>query len=69
MLYIKETGIQFVVGWDSNIDFLKRHSVPYQETDLIPMGKVAGFKTWKDDWYLFRVNYDSTNKITFSVSP
>jgi hypothetical protein len=57
MEYIRETGIEYVIGWEVNINFIKWETADFRPDDLIPLGKVEGFQSWWFDWWLYKVNY------------
>jgi len=57
MEYIRDTGIEYVVGWTVNFDFIKRESSNFKQDDLILVNKINGFQSWWNDWYLYKVNY------------
>jgi hypothetical protein len=56
MEYIKENKVDYVVGWDLNIDFIKQNSKNFKESDLLFVKKIEGFQSWGRDWYLYKVN-------------
>jgi hypothetical protein len=54
--YIRGSGTQYVVDWLENIDHLRKESASWRDDDLIPLGRIDGFGTWRHNWFLFRVN-------------
>jgi hypothetical protein len=60
--YIKDTGIEYVVGWTVNFDFIKRESSNFKQDDLILVDKIDSFQSWWNDWYLYKVNYPHTKQ-------
>lgn len=56
MDYIRRSGVQYVIGWPENIEFLEKHSAGFRKHDLQLVRKVEGFQSWGSEWYLFRVN-------------
>jgi hypothetical protein len=55
MDYIRRAGVQYVVGWPENIEFIEKHSTGFRKDDLRLVRKVEGFRSWGTEWYLFRV--------------
>jgi hypothetical protein len=55
--YIKEQGIEYVLGWVVNFDFLKSRSTDYEQSDFALVGKIPRYKSWDQEWYLTMVNY------------
>jgi len=62
MEYIREAGIEYVIGWDINIDFIKWESANFKPDDLIFIGKIDGFQSWWSDWLVYKVNYGGEGK-------
>ena len=57
MDYVREMKIEYIIGWDANIDFLIRESEGFDKTDLTKEFTIAGFKTWEREWSVYKVNY------------
>jgi len=53
--YIRSAGIQYVIGWDVNIDFIRAHSQAFRDDDLPLLGIVPGVVTVSQPWYLYWV--------------
>lgn len=58
MDYIKEKGIEYVIGWDLNINFIKYNSDNFQEDDLLFLYTINDFKTRDLVWKVYKVNYN-----------
>lgn len=56
MDYIRDSEIDYVFGWKNNIHFIKQHSKNFKESDLIFVQKIDGFRSWNNEWYLYKVN-------------
>ena len=57
MDYIKSKKIEFIVGWENNIEFIKRESENFKDGDLIFIKKIEGIKNYGLDWYIYKVDY------------
>jgi len=57
MDYVRKMKIEYIIGWDANIDFLIRESEGFDKTDLTKEFTIAGFKTWEREWSVYKVNY------------
>jgi hypothetical protein len=57
MDYVKEMNIEYIIGWDANIDFLIRESAEFKKEDLIKEFTITGFETWGREWSVYKVNY------------
>jgi hypothetical protein len=55
MDYIRKTGVEIVVGWQANIDFLVRESRGFREGDLVPLGRIDGFLSMNHPWLVYEV--------------
>jgi hypothetical protein len=53
--YILDQRIAYVVGWRVNIEFIRRFSDRPIDDVLEPLGKIEGFESLGDAWYLYRV--------------
>lgn len=53
--YILDSGIEYVVGWPVNIRFIEVCSDHPIEPYLRPLGVVPGFRSWGNEWHLYRV--------------
>jgi len=54
--YIREAGIEYVLGWEVNIAFIRKESRSFRSDDLIPLGRIEDFASWRHSWLLYRVN-------------
>jgi len=57
--YIKQSGIEYVLGWSINIVPIINESYNFSPGDLIFIKKIEYIKSWGYDWYLYRVGRDS----------
>lgn len=55
--YVRQRGITTVLGWRTNIRYLKRNSVNWKNSDLRYRGKVEGVKSWGSQWRIYDVRY------------
>lgn len=55
--YIHDMRIKYIIGWEQNIDFIKRVSSSFNKEDLTFEGVVPGFSTRGYNWLIYRVNY------------
>jgi hypothetical protein len=53
--YIVQERVEFVVGWEVNIDFIRYYSTIPADDFLEPLGTVRGFRSWGKNWLLYRV--------------
>ncbi len=60
--YIREVGVQYVVGWKSNIRFIKIRSEGFREKDLRFIEEVKGFRSWNNKWLLYEVTYPDKSR-------
>lgn len=56
--YVKNMKIEYIIGWEINIDYLKRESAEFKNYDLIKIYTKSDFKTWDREWSVYKVNYD-----------
>ncbi|MBM2815671.1 MAG: hypothetical protein HW421_2433 [Ignavibacteria bacterium] len=54
--YIKDSKIDYVIGWQLNIDYIKLKSENFKPDDLTFIGIVPGIKTWNYEWKIYKVN-------------
>jgi hypothetical protein len=54
--YAREIGLQYVLGWDSEIRFFKRSSRPYQKGELLFVRKLTGIHCLDREIQLYQVN-------------
>jgi hypothetical protein len=57
MDYVREMKIDYIIGWDANIDFLIRESAGFKKEDLTKEFTITGFKTWEREWSVYKVSY------------
>lgn len=57
MDYVREMKIEYIIGWDANIDFLIRESEGFDKEDLTREFTITSFKTWDREWSVYKVNY------------
>jgi hypothetical protein len=57
MEYIREAGIEYVIGWGLNIDFIKWQTENFKPDDLIFVEKVESLQSLRTDWLVYKVNY------------
>ena len=62
MDYIRKTKIEYVIGWDINIDFIKWETANFKDDDLIFVEQIEGFQSWWTDWMVYKVNYGDREK-------
>ena len=55
--YVREMKIEYIIGWDANIDFLIRESAGLKKEDLTKEFTITGFKTWDREWSVYKVKY------------
>ncbi len=56
--YVLEERLDYVIGWEMNIDFLRYYSSRPVDDALEPLGRIPGFRSWNYDWFLYRVRRD-----------
>lgn len=56
MEYIREKDIEYIFGWENNIEFIRQHSKNFRESDLVFIKVLDGFRSWDHDWYFYKVN-------------
>ena len=56
--YIKSVHMNYILGWTVNIDFIKKHSENIKEADISLVNEIKGFRSWNQEWYLYRVNQE-----------
>ena len=57
MDYVRKMKIEYIIGWDANIDFLIRESAEFKTEDLTKEFTITGLKTWEREWSVYKVNY------------
>ena len=57
--YIRSQGIQYVIGWDINLKFIRNNSKNFKENDLIKIGTVPHITSWGNEWNIYKVNYSN----------
>ncbi len=57
MEYIRNEGIDYVVGWRTNTTYIKRNTKEWSEDQLVEIGQVSGFRSWHSTWRLYEVIY------------
>lgn len=53
--YIRERGLDYVLGWEININFIRVHSSQLEDGDLVHEGTIPGFRSWNNPWEIYRV--------------
>jgi hypothetical protein len=56
--YIRDMGIEYVIGWGLNINFIKAESQNFKQSDLVLRKKITDFESWNYHWYVYEVNYE-----------
>ncbi len=57
--YIKEANIQYVVGWEDNYVFIKKHSANFRDSvDLQLLQQIENIRTWGRSWNIYKVKFD-----------
>ena len=54
--YIRETGVEYIIGWSNRKWFIDLTSESFDHADLVSMGKIEGFRSWGQEWEVYRVN-------------
>lgn len=57
MGYIHRTGVEYVIGWEINIDFIKWETADFHTDDLRFVQKIEPFRSWYFDWYVYKVKH------------
>ncbi len=57
MEYIKARGIRYMLGWKVDSVYVAMHSAEMRPGDLEAGQPVRGFRSWGQEWYLFKVNH------------
>jgi hypothetical protein len=53
--YMRETGIEYYVDWETNRMFIEKESANFSPGDLVEIEKVEGFSSWRHEWFVCRV--------------
>jgi hypothetical protein len=53
--YIAGCGVEYVIGWDVNLEDLREHSAGIREDDLVPVDGVPEIRTWGLPWRVVRL--------------
>ncbi len=53
--FIHQKGVQYIVGWQVNVDYLKTVSADVPESAWVPLGKVPNFTSWQRTWYVYKL--------------
>jgi hypothetical protein len=56
MEYIKNNKIEYILGWELNIDFIKILTSNYRNDDLQLIKRIEGIKSWGHEWFLYKVS-------------
>jgi hypothetical protein len=56
--YIKSQNIEYFIDWQFNKDFILRESANAKPDSLIPLYQITAFESWRNEWYVYRVNKD-----------
>lgn len=67
--YIREKEIEYIIGWDMNIDFLKKHSSGYLPGDLVFVEEIDEFTTCTLPWKVYRVKNSAGPEFPASLRP
>jgi hypothetical protein len=55
--YVREIGMQYILGWDSEFRFFQRFSTDYRKGELVPVKKIKEFYFGNQRyWKVYRVN-------------
>jgi hypothetical protein len=57
MDYIKKKNIEYIIGWEDNINFIKNKSLNFKDDELIFVKKLENYQFWNQDWYIYKVKY------------
>ncbi len=55
--YIRQMKIEYIIGRQENIDFIRRESASIKPDDLVFIRSIDSFKSWWDTWHLYGVKY------------
>jgi hypothetical protein len=59
--YVREIGLQYILGWDSEFRFFQRFSANYQKGELVLLKKITEFYFGNQRyWKVYRVNHAFT---------
>jgi len=58
MEYVRKAGIQYIVGWEINLDHITEHSANFKQEELILITKIEEFTSRRWEWYVMKVNYN-----------
>ncbi len=53
--YLREAGVEYVLGWPVNETSLRAHSRPGSQRWLESVGSVPGLRSWRQPWRIHRV--------------
>jgi hypothetical protein len=59
MDYIRSQKIQYILGWDINLKFIRDNSINYKDNDLVKIGAVPKITSWGNYWNIYKVNYEN----------
>lgn len=57
MEYIRGERIEYFIAWLENFETLMKETKSFRDDDMILIGRVEGFGSWRHNWYLYKVNY------------
>jgi hypothetical protein len=57
MEYVRREKIEYFVAWLENFETLMKETKSFRDDDMILLGRVEGFGSWRHNWYLYKVNY------------
>lgn len=57
--HLRERGVDYVVAWRRNYDYLRLNSNGFRESDLPLAGYIDAFRSWGIQWQIYRVHYPS----------
>lgn len=54
--YIRRRGIEYVIGWKSNIEYITDGATAQQRSEVLDsLGEIKGFRSWGIAWSLYKV--------------
>ena len=60
MRFIRQMEIEYILGWEINIEFIKKESSDFNENDITLVKTIEDYDSLGCDWYLYKVNYPKT---------
>jgi hypothetical protein len=62
MEYIRGERIEYFIAWLENFETLMKETKSFRDDDMILVGRLDGFGSWRHNWYLYKVNYRDNGK-------